>query len=44
LKRAGFDADSSAAYQPMVRRLERLVARLEAVVAEPTGDAPRSNP
>jgi oligoendopeptidase F len=34
LKRAGFDATSPAAYQPMVRRLERLVAELEAVVAQ----------
>jgi oligoendopeptidase F len=30
LKRAGFDASSPSAYQPMVRRLERLVAQLEA--------------
>jgi oligoendopeptidase F len=43
LKRAGFDAESSVAYRPMVRRLQRLVAQLEAVVAQP-GDTPPANP
>jgi oligoendopeptidase F len=37
LKDAGFDAASSTAYDPMVHRLERLVAKLEAVVAQPIG-------
>ena len=32
LERAGFDAASPAAYQPILRRMERLVAQLEAVV------------
>ncbi len=44
LKRAGFDAASPIAYQPMVGRLERLVAQLEAAVAQPIGSAPRHNP
>jgi oligoendopeptidase F len=44
LKRAGFDAASPTAYEPIVQRLERLVARLEEVAAQPTGDAPRANP
>jgi oligoendopeptidase F len=44
LKRAGFDAASPIAYQPMVRRLERLVAQLEAAVAQSIGDVPRANP
>jgi oligoendopeptidase F len=33
LKRAGFDATSPDAYRPMARRMERLVAALEAEVA-----------
>jgi oligoendopeptidase F len=41
LKRAGFDAASPASYQPLVRRIERLVAQLEAVVARPNGDGSR---
>ncbi len=43
LKRAGFDAASPTAYQPIIRRLERLVGRLEAIVAVP-GDAPHASP
>ena len=35
LKRAGFNAGSTDAYEPMVRRLERLVSQLDAVVAQP---------
>jgi oligoendopeptidase F len=35
LKRAGFNPGSTDAYEPMVRRLERLVSQLEAVVAQP---------
>jgi oligoendopeptidase F len=34
LKRAGFDASSPDAYRPMVRRMERLVAELEAEVVK----------
>jgi oligoendopeptidase F len=34
LERAGFDAASPTAYQPMVRRMERLVTALEAEVAK----------
>jgi oligoendopeptidase F len=33
LKQAGFDAESPEAYRPMVRRLDRLVAELEATMA-----------
>jgi oligoendopeptidase F len=44
LKRAGFDAAPPIAYQPMVRRLERLVAQLEVAVAQSIGDVPRANP
>jgi oligoendopeptidase F len=44
LKSAGFDAASPIAYQPMVRRLERLVAQLEAAVAQSIGDVPRADP
>jgi len=43
LKRAGFDAASPIAYQPMARRLERLVAQLEVAVAQSIGDVPRAN-
>jgi oligoendopeptidase F len=35
LKRAGFDAASPAAYQPMIQRLSRLVDQLDAVLAQP---------
>jgi oligoendopeptidase F len=35
LKRAGFDPASASSYQPMIRRLERLVGQLEAVRAQP---------
>jgi oligoendopeptidase F len=35
LKRAGFDAGSPDAYQPMLRRLHRLVSQLDATVAQP---------
>jgi len=35
LKRAGFDPASASSYQPMIRRLERLVDQLEAVLAQP---------
>jgi oligoendopeptidase F len=44
LKRAGFDAASPAAYQPIIRRLERLVGRLEAIVAVPGDAPPHPNP
>lgn len=39
LKRAGFDAGSPEAYQPMIRRMRRLVAELEAAVTQPQRDA-----
>lgn len=35
LKRAGFDAALPTAYQPMIRRLDRLVTELEAALAQP---------
>ncbi len=35
LKRAGFNAGSTDAYEPMLRHLERLVSQLDAVLAQP---------
>jgi oligoendopeptidase F len=41
LKRAGFDAGSPDAYEPMVRRLERLVTQLDAAVTQPQSNIQR---
>lgn len=41
LKRAGFNAGSPDAYEPMVRRLERLVAQLEVVAAQSGASDPK---